>query len=106
MSAAVLVVYDGKPEDPERFLRYYIEQHLPLVWKFPKIRAAQVERVVQGDIFMVARFLFDSPADAETALQSPERERARADRANFPPFRGTVRHQIVEILEIPDGPAA
>src|SRR5438067_11660388 len=100
MSAAVLVVYDGKPEDPERFLRYYVEQHVPLVWKFPKIRAIQIERVVDGDIFMIARFLFDSPADAHTALDSPERAVARADRDKFPPFRGTIRHQIVEVIEM------
>jgi uncharacterized protein (TIGR02118 family) len=101
MSAAVLVVYDGKPEDPERFLRYYIDVHLPLVWAFPGIRAVQVERTVEGDIFMIARFLFDSVAEASAALRSPERARARADRDNFPPFHGTVRHQIVEVLDVP-----
>jgi hypothetical protein len=26
---------------------------------------------------------------------------ARADRANFPAFTGTVRHQIVDVLDIP-----
>ena len=35
-------------------------------------------------------------SDAKAALQSPERLRARADMANFPPFSGTIRHQIVE----------
>jgi uncharacterized protein (TIGR02118 family) len=101
MSAAVLVVYDGRPEDPERFLRYYVEHHVPIVWTFPGIRAVQVERTVVGDVFMIARFLFDSPEDARAALASPERARARADRDNFPRFDGTVRHQIVEVLDIP-----
>jgi uncharacterized protein (TIGR02118 family) len=101
MSAAVLVVYDGTPEDPERFLRYYIESHLPIVWTFPKIRAVQVERAVDGDLFMIARFVFDSAEDARAALASPERARARADREHFPAFAGTVRHQIVEILVVP-----
>ena len=103
MAAAVLVVYDGKPDDPDRFLRYYIDHHVPLVWKFPRIRQVQIERVVDGDIFMIARFLFDTPEDASAALQSPEREQARADRANFPAFVGTVRHQIVEVIEVPHG---
>jgi uncharacterized protein (TIGR02118 family) len=102
MSAAVLVIYDGKPDDPERFLRYYLDVHLPLVWKFPKIRAVAVDRVVEGDIFMIARFLFDTPQDAHAALNSPERAIARADRDKFPPFQGVVRHQIVEIIESPD----
>ena len=105
MSVAVLVVYDGKAEDPERFLRYYIDHHLPLVWAFPRIRQVQVERVVDGDVFMIARFLFDTAADAKAALQSPERLRARADMANFPPFSGTIRHQIVEVIEVPHGRA-
>ena len=100
MTAAVLVVYDGKPDDPERFLRYYRDVHVPLVWKFPKIRAVQIERVVDGDIFMIARFLFDSPVDARAALDSPERAVARADRDKFPAFKGTIRHQIVEVIEM------
>jgi uncharacterized protein (TIGR02118 family) len=101
MSAAVLVIYDGRPEDPERFLRYYLEQHVPIVWTFPGIRAVQVERTVDGDVFMIARFLFDGAAEARAALESPERARARADRAHFPTFVGSVRHQIVEVLDIP-----
>lgn len=100
MPAAVLVIYDGKPDDPEKFLLYYLDTHVPLVWKFPRIRAIQIEQVVEGDIFMIARFLFDSPADAKTALESPERAAARADRDKFPAFKGTIRHQIVEIMEM------
>jgi uncharacterized protein (TIGR02118 family) len=101
MSAAVLVIYDGQPEDPERFLRYYLEVHVPLVWAFPRIRAVQVERTVDGDLFMIARILFDTAADARAALESPERAIARADRDKFPAFAGTIRHQIVEVLDMP-----
>jgi uncharacterized protein (TIGR02118 family) len=100
MSAAILVIYDGMPEDPERFYAYYRDHHVPLVWAFPRIRGVELERVVEGDVFLIARFLFDNAADARAALQSPERERARADRANFPPFAGRVRHQIVEVEQI------
>jgi uncharacterized protein (TIGR02118 family) len=103
VSAAVLVVYDGSPDDPERFLRYYVDHHVPIVWTFPGIRGVQVDRTVEGDIFMVARFMFDSVAEARAALDSPERARARADRDNFPRFQGTVRHQIVEVLDVPRG---
>jgi uncharacterized protein (TIGR02118 family) len=100
MSAAILVIYDGQPEDPEAFLRYYLEHHVPIVWTFPGIRAIAIERTVDGDVFMIARFLFDSAADARIALHSPQRARARADRDRFPPFRGPVRHQIVEVIEM------
>ena len=88
MSAAVLVIYDGKPEDPEQFLRYYIDVHIPLVWKFPGIRAVQVEHTVEGDVFMIARFLFDTPAAARAALDSPK----PAVAAPTAPTSGVYRH--------------
>jgi hypothetical protein len=34
MSAAILVVYDGRPDEPERFLQYYLDVHVPLVWRY------------------------------------------------------------------------
>ena len=104
MRFAYLVIYKGTSEDPNAFLRYYIDVHLPLVWTFPKIRAVQVERGVDsGDIFMVARFLFDTLEDLRAAITSEQRERARADSREFilPKFKGTVHHQAVEILDIP-----
>ena len=104
MSYAYLVIYKGQPENPKAFLRYYIDHHLPLVWEFPKVRSVQVERGVDGgDVFMVARFLFDNLEDLRVAITSEQRERARADRKNFPTFNGTVHHQAVEILDISHG---
>ena len=104
MSYAYLVIYEGKPDNAEEFLRYYIEHHLPIVWTFPRVRRVEVERGVDdGEIFMIGRFTFDTLEDLRVAIVSPERERARADMANFPPFRGTVRRQAVEILEIAHG---
>jgi uncharacterized protein (TIGR02118 family) len=109
MSSAYLVIYEGKPEDPQAFLDYYVEHHLPIIWTWPKIRAIELElsqdgqdpSSTTGGVFMVARFLFDSLEDLRAALRSPGRERARADRDNLPTFNGTVRHQAVEIQEVP-----
>ena len=102
MSYAYLVIYEGKPDHPQAFLRYYIDHHLPIVWTFPKIRRVEVERSVDsGDIFMIARLSFDTLEDLQMAIVSPERERARADMSNFPPFKGTVSRQTVEVLEVP-----
>jgi len=104
MSYAYLVLYKGRPDNPEEFLRYYVEHHVPLVWAFPKVRRVEVERGVdEGDIFMIGRFTFDTLDDLRAAIVSPERERARADMTNFPAFKGTVLRQAVEILEIPRG---
>jgi len=104
MGVAYLVMYEGKPDDPEAFLRYYIEKHVPLVWTFPKIRRVEVEwGPDNADFFLIARLIFDTMEDLILATNSEQRERARADMNNFPPFRGTVRRQAVEILEIPRG---
>lgn len=102
MSYAYLVIYQGKSETPDSFLNYYLKQHLPIVWTFPKIRRVEVHRGVAGeDFFMMARLTFDTLEDLRAALQSPERQKARADMAKFPPFHGQVRRHTVEILEIP-----
>ena len=101
MSYAYLVIYEVQPEDPEDFLRYYVEKHLPIVWTFPKIRRVQIERGVDGgDFFMIARFTFDTLEDLRMAITSKEREHARADMKNFPTYTGRVRRQAVEILEV------
>ena len=102
MSFAYLVIYEVTPENPDQFLKYYIEKHLPIVWTFPNIRRVEVERGVDGgDFFMIARFTFDSLKDLRVAITSEERTRARADMQNFPEYTGRVRHQAVEIVEVP-----
>lgn len=104
MGVAYLVIYEGKPEDPEEFLRYYMEKHIPIVWTFPNIRRIEIEKGVDGgDFFMLARLSFDSIEDLREAINSPQRERARADMDNFPPFKGAVRRQAVQIMETPRG---
>ena len=102
MSVAFLVIYEGQPEDPDAFLRYYVDKHVPIVWTFPKIRHVEIQRGVDGgDFFMITRLTFDTIEDLRIAINSKERERARADMENFPPFEGTVRRQAVEILDMP-----
>ena len=104
MSFAYLVIYQGQPQDPDAFLKYYLDHHIPIVWTFPEIRTVEVERGVDGeDIFMIARFTFDSLADLNVAIHSPQREAARRDMENFPPFTGTIRRQAVEILTLARG---
>lgn len=109
MSVAYLVIYEGEPEDREAFLNYYIEKHLPIIWTWPHIRQIEVVLGVEGgdalahpgNLFMIARFLFDNLDDLRAALQSPQRHRAREDSVNFPLFQGTMRHQAVRILDVP-----
>lgn len=97
MSASYLILYEGVPEDPEAFFAYYVTHHVPLVWRFPGIRTVEVMRGAgEGDFFMITRLQFDSLDALRAGVSSPEREAARADMANFPPFAGTVRWQIAE----------
>ena len=96
-----MVIYEVTPENPEAFLQYYVNKHIPIVWTFPKIRRVEVERGVDGgDFFMIARFTFDTLEDLRRAIASKERDRARADMQNFPAYTGRVRRQAVEIMEI------
>lgn len=109
MTAAYLVIYEGKPEDPDAFLHYYVEHHLPLIWRWPKIRSVELELRADAadawaepsDVFMIARFVFDSLADLQAALDSDARRVARNDRDHFPVFNGNRYHQAVEILDVP-----
>ena len=110
MSVAYLVIYEGQPEDRDAFLQYYVEKHLPLIWTWPHIRKVEVALSAPHEdalanpsaIFMIARFLFVSLADLNAALRSPQRQQARADSHNFPPFHGTMRHLAVEMIDVPE----
>ncbi len=100
MSHVYMVMYEGKPDDPEAFLAYYLGHHIPIVRTFPKIRKVEVQRGVdEGDFFMITRLTFDTLEALQAALASPERERARADMASFPTFKGNIRRQVFEVLE-------
>ena len=102
MAVAFLVIYEGRPENRDEFLRYYLEKHVPIVWTFPKIRRIEIERGVnEGQIFMITRLIFDTIEELRIAINSEQRERALADMKNFPAFKGTVRRQAVEIIEMP-----
>ena len=101
MSVALIVMYKGQPEDPDAFLRYYTEKHIPIVRTFPKIRGIYIERGVEDvEYFMFSRLVFDSLDDLHKALESQQREKARQDMANFPIFNGEVKREIVEIMPI------
>lgn len=109
MAWAYLVIYEGRPGDPQAFVRYYREHHLPLVRKFPKLRG--LELLVSQDVgeagesdpdrvFMIARMLFDSLDDLKAAITSPQRAAARADMSKFPPFHGRVHRRAVRIEDV------
>jgi uncharacterized protein (TIGR02118 family) len=85
---AQLVVLYNKPADPAAFDRYYHQTHAPLAKKIPGLRSyvisdGPVQALAGTASHFVAILTFDSMADLNAALASPEGQAAAADLANF-----------------------
>jgi uncharacterized protein (TIGR02118 family) len=92
------VIYVGQPADPAAFDAYYWGTHLPTVQKWPRIRRITVAKGAPGDeLYQVADLWFDSRADLDAALASPERKVSADDVKHFPEFRGQIKRQIFEV---------
>ncbi|MGH9053409.1 MAG: EthD family reductase [Acidimicrobiia bacterium] len=103
MSAAYLVIYEGRPHRPEEWLRYYRDVHVPLVWQLPGLRGVELHVGRDGgDVFMVTRLRFDSLDELRRAITSAPRVRTREDMEVhlLPSFEGRVRHQVTEVIEV------
>jgi uncharacterized protein (TIGR02118 family) len=100
-SCSFLVHYPGEAQDLNTWLTHYLCHHVPLMCRFPDVRAVEVyTRVDWIDAlpwdrehhFQRNKIVFDSAAALEQALHSPVREQMKADRASFPPFSGGNVH--------------
>jgi hypothetical protein len=49
---------------------------------------------------LIAQLEFETQADLEQALASPERAEARRDFGNFPPYEGKVFHEAMQSEEV------
>jgi uncharacterized protein (TIGR02118 family) len=104
MTAAYLVSYEGRPRDPDPWLRHYLDEHVPLLWRFPDIRGVEVHIGQEPeDAFIVVRLLFDDLMRLRAAITSEERAVARKDMEDnlLPGFDGRVRHQVTEVRVFP-----
>ena len=79
MSVSMMALYrrpDGGEAALATFRRRYAEEHLPLIRSLPGLRALRVHRVTHAfdetDLVMVAEMVFDSRAELDAALASPE----------------------------------
>ena len=94
----ISVMYVGQPSDPPAFDAYYWGTHLPTVRKWPRIRRITLAKGGPGEEFyQVADLLFDSRADLDAALASPERKVSADDVKRFPEFRGQIKRQIFDV---------
>lgn len=86
---AKLVSLYNPPADPAAFSEYLTSTHVPLAKKIPGLRSleASVGPVMTPDgpapYHMVGILSFDSMADLQAALGTPEGQAAAADLANF-----------------------
>ncbi len=87
MAAQILVLY-ATPADPAAFDKYYFDVHVPLARKIPNLRTMRLSSsapiALAGTApHLVAELVFDTMADLQAALVSPEGQATAADLANF-----------------------
>ena len=86
--AALLAMY-RKTSDPEAFDAYYFGSHVPLAKRIPGLRSYEVSAGGvasaggESPYHLVARLTFDTLADLQRALVSPEGQATAADLDNF-----------------------
>ncbi|TME58561.1 MAG: EthD family reductase [Chloroflexi bacterium] len=86
---ARIVAFHKPPPDPEAWLKYYRDVHIPIVRKIPgvrNIRWGNVLRTTDGSpppCWLISDVYFDNMDALETALQSDEMREAFADTSKF-----------------------
>jgi uncharacterized protein (TIGR02118 family) len=84
-----LTVLYGHPKDPAEFERYYAQTHLPLAGKMTGQSRIELSKVVgapgggQPAFYRMANIYFDSPAQLDATMGSPEGKATADDLANF-----------------------
>lgn len=87
MTHTLQVLY-RQPADPDEFRRYYVYHHLPLARAIPDARSLRYTVEVtsltgESPYFAIFEADFDDLAALQSALRSPEGQKAQADVANF-----------------------
>lgn len=104
MTVSYFVRYLGAPADRAAFDAHYAGPHAALLRDFPGIRSLILHSpasvrdpypVNDGGVHLLSQMVFDSEAALQAALDSAARQRAFADRANFPAFNGAIAHQAM-----------
>lgn len=100
--AQLLVLYNATA-DPAAFDRYYLQTHVPLAQKIPGLRSfvisnGPVQALAGTAPHLIAILDFNSLADLNAALASPEGQAAGADLANFASAGATLLIQDTKAL--------
>jgi len=104
-----LVSYEGVAADLNLWLSHYMAHHIPMMVRFPGLRALEVFTRIDWcsalpwrrvDFMQRNKVVFDSPAALGAALNSPVRDEMRADFHQFPPFSGKTTHYSMSTLTV------
>jgi hypothetical protein len=96
-----LVAYEGSTEDLTAWLTHYIDDHPPIMARFPGIRQIEIYSCIDWCGCLPWRrvahmqrnkVVFDNQTALTAALNSPVRHEMRAAFARFPPFTGPITH--------------
>ena len=105
---ALSAYYEGTVAgDPEEFDRHVRTVHLPLVAKYPRLRALEYNKGMPRDgappkFHLCFRLYFDSIEDFGIAARSDERMRAVEDAKYLASrFKGEIHHVMYEVDAIP-----
>lgn len=105
---ALCAYYEGTvPENQQAFDQYVESVHLPLVAKYPRLRALCYLKGVPRDgvtpkYYLSFELFFDSLEDFQVAAKSEARDRAVEDAKNLAAlFEGEIHHVMYEIKDIP-----
>jgi len=91
---------DVAPENREKFNRFFEEEAVPLINKFPGIRGVRLLRSEWREegapnVYQTIELTFETREDVKAALASPAREKNLENTRNsgiMDLFDGTVRH--------------
>ncbi len=105
---ALCANYEGiVPENQEEFDRYIETVHLPLVAKYPRLRALRYMKGKARDgvapkYYLSFELFFDSLEDFQFAAKSEERNLAVEDAKKFADqFDGEIHHVMYEVNDVP-----
>ncbi|MCP3689572.1 MAG: EthD family reductase [Gammaproteobacteria bacterium] len=105
---ALCANYEGTvPQNQQSFDDYIENVHLPLVAKYPRLRALRYHKGVPRDgippkYYLSFELFFDSLEDFQFSILSEERNLAVEDARKFAhQFEGEIHHVMYEVKDIP-----
>lgn len=84
-----IVALHQKPADPDAYMSYYLQTHMPIVRRVPRVRNIRYGKVISGEdgspppCWLISDVYFDDWESLQAALQSAQMQEAFADIPNF-----------------------